>query len=267
MQGFESFYYLTQYKFLLERIKLSNGDIGNSIIYPVNGFGANHDVGMAVEDVWDQGGTQTLMTTAAEIFASSSDALDTDINITLIYLDNLWDLQEVTINFTSGQSQQTFGGSITMIRILSGYISGGTAAVGDIYISETDTLTDGVPDTVTKIHGKIEIEYQETGMALYSIPRNFTGFLFDLQISASFETSEKTQHADLYVREFEKVFRKKWGVHLRGNNKPKDYKFPIKLPPKSDMKITAESESAGGLIEADFTLLVLANGSFKLTPP
>lgn len=257
MRAISGFYWLTNWRGLAEQIKIASGQIGVEILYPVNKFGDNQDVGVSEEDVWTFGGTQTDLTSGAEHFISSSNASDTNVEVTVEGISNTWVLQTAVITFTSGQSQQTLGAGLSWIRINRAWVSGSTPSVGDLYIAESDTLTLGVPDTAAKVRGKLTIINQQTELARYAIPVGYTGFLFDHAVSSGYTSTVKTANTLAKIREFGGVFRKMWGANTTGNTVPKNYLFPLVILEKSEIKYTAISDIAGAKVEVNFTLLVI----------
>lgn len=116
--------------------------------------GRNPDVGTALEDIWNYGGVETLNTTPQAMFISSSNAGDTTQTYRVLGLDADWELFLETVT-VGGQSQVQIG-TISWGKIMRAWqIDAGASPAGDIYIAESDTLTLGVPNTATKVHGMI----------------------------------------------------------------------------------------------------------------
>lgn len=141
-------------------------------------FGHNLDINAAVEEtIWDQGGIYTYLTADTELFLSSTNVLDVDVGLIITGLTA--DYQEKTLIhvFTGGQTQESIG---NWFRIFSVKVISNTAPVGNIYVAESDTLTLGVPNTVTKIHSLVSFDENITHAAMYTIPDNHTGFIVKL---------------------------------------------------------------------------------------
>lgn len=148
-----------------------------------NRIGHNPDVGATAEWLWHLGGTETLLTAGATMYASSTNAADTGMVLYITGLDENWDRQYglVTLN---GQSQveitKVNGSAAQWTRICNTHqVSALPGFVGDVYIAESDTLTLGVPNTATKIHDLVEGTDGENNSekAICTIPRNHTGFI------------------------------------------------------------------------------------------
>lgn len=106
------------------------------------------------ETVWDVGGNYVYLTADTTLYASSSSASDTAVTVLVTGLDdNFIEISRVVT--VAGQSQTALSGD--MFRVHAALVIGSTTPVGDIYIAETDTLTSGVPDTISKVKAKIPL--------------------------------------------------------------------------------------------------------------
>lgn len=206
----------------------------------VQKFGLNLDIdtGTDPEDIWSQGGLYTFLDAAAAMFASSSSASDTAVIVKVQGLDANWNLQEKTVTLT-GQTAVAIDG--TWIRVFRAYVSGTTAAVGDVYIAETDTLTAGVPNTASKIKAKINIAYQQTMMCIYTVPAGFTGWVAAVYFGILAGSAATTKaNFSIDVREFGGIFRSQ-GIFVLNSDAQSSidhhYQKYLKLSPKSDIKL------------------------------
>ena len=155
--------------------------------------GRNNDVGATnSESVWDIGGNYTYLTADTQLYISSTDALDVDVDIIITGLDDNYLQVTRTVN-TNGQSQVAI--SDLMFRVLTVFTAPTSAnhPVGDIYLAETDTLTAGVPNTATKIKALIPLARTSAGvtidsgtdfasdnfshLGLYTVPAGKTAYL------------------------------------------------------------------------------------------
>jgi hypothetical protein len=124
-------------------LEVSKGNVSGT----KSGFiiGINPDVGNTnTETIWDGGGTYVYLTADTQLYASSSSASDTAVNIVVTGLDAnyLEVVRTVTLN---GQTQVALSG--LMFRVHAAVVTGSTSPIGNVYIAETDTLSGGVPDT------------------------------------------------------------------------------------------------------------------------
>ncbi len=152
-------------------------------------FGGNAVVGATEEDIWSYGGEETLMTTAAVCYVSCADntnGVGQEIHVT--GLDENWDRitgHAILNGYTQVPIEDADGNNITFFRIFRAYQSSAAPdPVGDVYIAELDaTIALGVPQDATKVHALIDYTdaAQQTQKAMYTIPRNYVGMIFETQ--------------------------------------------------------------------------------------
>jgi len=130
-------------------------------------FWQNPDVTIwADETLWDQWWLYTYLTSDAQLYASSTDAADTQL-IVVSWLDDTYTEVVRTVTL-SWQSQIAL--SWLMFRVHSVIVFDSTEPAWDVYIAETDSLTWWVPDTASKIKAKIIQWNNFTRMMLYTVP-------------------------------------------------------------------------------------------------
>jgi len=233
-------------------------DYSDVILVDDFGFNPEIDTTSDPEDVWAQGGTYTYLSTAQTLYVSSSDSGD-DQTITIEGLDANWDRQTVTVSL-NGTAQAAISG--TWIRINKAYNSDSTTYAGDVYIAETDTLTSGVPDTASKIKAKMTSTSQQTQLSHYSIPRNYTGYMFhwwgDLLGNSNADVD-----IELQVRLTGSVFRTRDNAGLAGagtSHFQHQFDLPIPYPAKTDLKVVVrETDANGTAVGAGYQLLLIKN--------
>lgn len=145
-------------------------------MFVVDKFGANPDIDTAAaEYIWQQGGTETFMSTAQTLYVSSTNGAD-DQDIYISGLDGNFDVQNATVTL-NGTAQTAVSG--TWLRVHRAYNNEATndPFAGSVYIAESDTTTAGVPDTASKIHAKLLPTAQQTQKAIYTIPNGYTGYV------------------------------------------------------------------------------------------
>lgn len=174
-------------------------------------FGRNQAVGLTEEDLWLYGGEETLLTSAATMYASCTDNTNGVGQVLVVEgLDANWVSQEGRVTLT-GQTQAAItkedGSAATWTRIHRAYqISAAPDPVGDVYIAESDTLTLGVPDTATKVHGLIDFSdaAQQTQKAIYTIPAGHVGLVFGFQCYMNAPTTGAARYVECAI-EFAKL--------------------------------------------------------------
>lgn len=132
-----------------------------------NGFfvGQNNKVGTtSFESVIDQGGHYTYLTANTQLYVSSSDPLDTEIEVLMQGLDDEYNpiVLTATTDGANGQVQVPLS-SATSFRTDTFFVSGNKTPVGELYLAEIDTLSGGVPIDPTKIKAKIPFSTDVNG--------------------------------------------------------------------------------------------------------
>jgi hypothetical protein len=136
-------------------------------------FGRNQDVDpAAAELLWDYGGLEVYLTADTELFLSSDNAGDTNVNVFVWGLDENYAFKIETHLFTSGLSQQSIGNFFRLFRLV--VVAGGDAPLGDIYCAEADTHPLGIPDTPAKVHALMAAGDGVTHKASGTVPAGYT---------------------------------------------------------------------------------------------
>lgn len=166
-------------------VEVASGNVPGTV--DVTQEARNHTIGNAVfETLWDQGGSYTYLTADTQLFASSSSTSDTATMLRVCGLDANFAqvIRTVTLN---GQTQVALSG--LLFRVREAFVINASSLIGDVYIAESDTLTLGVPDTISKIKTKIPLEafdsgdYASTNMShngFFTVPAGFDVFLLNL---------------------------------------------------------------------------------------
>jgi len=140
----------------------------DSVFTPVYITGRNSDVDTGSEDIVDAGGLYTPMSTAAAVHCSRSAVADTTQTLTLTGLDAAG-APQVETKLLEGRTEVVVPGTWSAINSCS--LS--AACAGDVYVYIDDTVTNGVPDTSTKVRAKILIADTVTHMAVYTVPAGY----------------------------------------------------------------------------------------------
>lgn len=228
----------------------------------IDKFGRNSsiDIALAPEDVWTQGNGYTFLSSATTLYISSSDATD-DQEITAGGLGAGFRAitQRKKLN---GQNQVAL--NTDLIRVFRAFNSDSTDLAGNVYIAEQDDLTGGVPDTPEKIKAVIVNGHAQTQMAIYTIPARTTGYMLRwyATINDAAGAASKQAQVSLKIREFGKVFRDRRDVGISSNGGQVDevLTFPLRIPQKSDIKVTVESVGANDSdVSAGFDIILVDN--------
>ena len=226
-------------------------------------FGRNTVVASGAQEViWDQGdAVYTYMASASTLYVSSSDNTD-DETFEVTGLDENWNDKTVEVT-CSGFTFVALTGSWT--RVFRAKNISATTPAGDIYISDdnTDAGGDGIPDTATNIKAKVLQGNNQTNMAIYTVPKGYTGYLISWYASMlrATGTTATACDIDIFRRDFGSVFRSTHpgGIQNTGNGHL-HYIFPfaLSLPEQSDVEVRGQP-TANADISAGFTIHLIKN--------
>jgi len=175
--------------------------------YPLFKFGFNPDIDNSLETIWSEGGLYSYLSAATVLKVSSSSANDTSAGtgartVELFGLDADYDeINEiVTLNGqTAVNTTQSFLRVYRMIVRSAG--TGGTNA-GVIYAG-TGTVTAGVP---ANKYATVAVGDGQSLMALWTVPRGYTAYLFQTNVTAACTTSNKLLTTTIVARPSGEVF-------------------------------------------------------------
>lgn len=138
-------------------------------------FGHNDDLDPAnAAMIWDYGEFQPVeeyLTADTELFMSSSSAADTNVGILIFGMTDDYAYKTELHTHTAGQTQHSVG---NWFRVFEMKVVAGSPAAGDIYFTESDTLTLGVPNTPAKVHAKMHQGTGTTHKAAHTVPAGHT---------------------------------------------------------------------------------------------
>jgi len=236
-------------------LQVSRGQIPGH--YFVHKFGYNSVIGTDTETVWAQGGLYVYPTTASTMYISSSSTADTSAGTgartaTVSGLDANFDEISETVSL-NGQTGVQLNGALNWYRVNRVVVNtagSGGANAGVLYVGTEATPTGGVP--VNK-YATVAIGDNQTLMCLWTVPRGYTAYLHQKDVSAS-SSAGKFAIFSLLARPDGGVFNIKDRVVLANNSTAISYWNPIPFTEKTDVEIRAQADSAGGTITASATL-------------
>jgi len=219
-------------------------------------FGYNSDIDTTTdpEDIWDYGGQYTFGSDSGEtIRVSSNNTGDAD-SFTIQGLDENFLNKSVTLNL-SGQTPVTVG---TFSRVFRAFNAGSTDLNGNVYSYGTGTVTTGTPQSASMIRSMVKPTYQQTQMAIYTVPANYNAYICDITCSApklANQTVAVEMHLD--VREFGKAFRTQLVLGVNDSLYQDVLFAPITIPGKSDVRLRAQQVYASDTpVAASFDLFL-----------
>jgi hypothetical protein len=262
--------------YFLDRLELTQLKLIDGLD-SIDKFGANPALasGTTKQDIWEQGGTYTFSSTDDIVSVSSSNVADTDIliEITGLLADGTEQIGYAKLN---GQNivniydnVNTTGDTISYWRVYrmqnvsgeKGVVSAKDIA-GDVYCYVGTTQTLGVPTNATDIRAKIINGNNQTQMAIYTIPRGKTGFLYrgEVGISLAATFTGGNESVNLQYRSRRNmdngesielgVFKVKKTITLNtyGTSTYQDYRIAKDpIPELTDIIITATNVSEVGM--------------------
>ena len=230
-------------------------------------FGYNPLVVNSLETVWAQGGLYSYLSSASTLYISSS-STDDDVGETgatsakVSGLDANYNEVSVTVDL-NGQAGVQLGDASNWIRVnrievLSAGSGGANAGV--LYVGTEATPSSGVP---TNKYATVAIGDNQTLMALWTVPRGYSAYLYETNVTAACTTSNKLLTCNIVARPQGGVFnvKDKFGIQVDGGSIVQKYNFPLKFTEKTDIEVRAISDSGTGNVEvsAGLDILYIAN--------
>jgi hypothetical protein len=139
-------------------------------------FGQNGTGATDFTDCWDQNTVRTLPTTAVKLGVSSADAKDTAAGdggrtIKIAYLASTYAYAEETLSLNGQTKVETTGLALRVLSAEVLTVGSELDNAGIIYIYDTsDTVTAGVPQTATKIFGRISAGDNVMRIGMFTVP-------------------------------------------------------------------------------------------------
>jgi hypothetical protein len=219
--------------------------------YIKHAFGYNASVGTSVEDVCETSSVINLPATAVamEVIGGANDVIGgTGINkVRIAGLDGNFVKQTevVTMNGAAAVAlTKTFIRVNSFVSVLTGTLNGAHANV----------LLRGSGAGVT--YSQISLGYNSSAQCLFTIPANYKGFLLGWSGSVAAKDARVIlrMKRDRYSGSLTTVFHTYDIMVGTSGGIQKAFQLPITLPPKCDVKISAQALLAGAEAAANFEL-------------
>lgn len=222
----------------------------------INKFGRNADVDATQEDIWDGGGTYSWPTTASitHVRSAVDSAATRGMTLEVQGLDANWDLvvQNATLNAVDSTTEVVL--TTPLIRCFR---------IKNTSDTDNDQAIQAGPTGFGTINAQITIGYNQTLMALYTIPNGFTGFVVSVWGNDNRVVTTGAADITFWARSFGGVFRvqRTVGAQISGNTGFQHYFTPYaKYSSKTDLKMTGIGTSGTNHdISAGFDLILLEN--------
>lgn len=211
-------------------------------------FGFNNDIDDQLETIWAQGGLYGYLTNPSTLYISSSSAAD-DVagtgarTVTVNGLDTNYDEISVTVDM-DGQNGVQLGDASNWTRVFRVIVdtagSGGENA-GVLYVGTESSPTSGVP---TNKYATVLVGDNQTTMALWTVPRGYTAYLLQTDVTVATTQSNKYATVSLAARPPGGVFNLKDRFVKSQSSVHQEYLVPIKFLEKTDIEYRAIGDSA-----------------------
>jgi len=229
-------------------------------------FGFNADVDDALETVWSKGGLYAYLSSATALYISSSSTNDTVAGtgartVKVSGLDSDYDEVSVTVNM-NGQSGVSLGTFTRVNRIEVLTAGSGGANAGNLHVGSEASPTVGIPATT---YAYVTAGDNQTLMALWTVPRNYTAYVTQTDITVATTQNNKYCTVSLVSRPFGGVFNVKDRFVKAESSVNQVYNFPLKFEEKTDIEFRAIGDSAGAdiAISAGIDILYILNDLYK----
>ena len=241
-----------------EELNIARGLVrGASVIHK---FGRNPSVGGAPENIIQQGGTYTYLTSPSTVYVTSSSGNDAaaGTGARTVRIEGL-DVNYNTISETL--TVEGAGGTAEFLRVFRAFVaSAGSVGtnVGNISVTTEAGGSGTLLTTIGTIGTGTTFGLGQTMMAQYTIPAHCTGYLTNWNIGVGNYNDSVT--ATLYTREIGNglVFRTRDVMDVTGGFHQRIYNVPFSLPEKTDIEVKAIA-STGSVISSSFDIIVIEN--------
>jgi len=223
----------------------------------VHKFGHNTDIDSSYETLWSAGGNYSYLSSATTLKISSADANDDDGDtgartVLIQGLDTNYNEIEETVTLDGQTAINTSNEYLRVYRMIVQTAGSSNHNEGIVYAG-TGTVTSGVP---ANIYAEIPAEYNQTMMAVYTIPADKTGYMTTFYASPDSQASFQTQ---LLFGNSDGIMRVRNQLHAYQTQAMFDYRPYLKIDEKTDVELrcavgTANTEFGGG-----FSIILIDN--------
>ena len=218
-------------------LAIQRGNIPN--FAGIQKFGYNTAVGTVFETIWENGSLYSYPTSSTTAVATSTSTDDNDSLVHIYGLDSDWDLADEVISVGGSASTTSF------IRVFRSVLT--NANTGIVNVGKITTTVNSLPVSI------IDVGYGQSLQAIYTIPRNYRGYLMSIDVGTS---KQKEVEAKFMQRPLNgNTFQTKSLITSFGTPFRKDYLVPEILSEKSDLEIRAKADATTS-ISAGFQLIL-----------
>lgn len=225
-------------------------------------FGFNSDIDDSLETVWAEGGLYSYLSAASVLKISSSSTDDASAGtgartITISGLDANYDEISESITLNGQTAVNTTQSFLRVFRLIVDTAGTGGQNAGVIYAG-TGTVTSGVP---ANKYGTIAVGDNQTLMCFWTVPRGYTAYLYQVDISMNTEVANKFGTVSIVARPEGGVFNVKDKFALSQDIIHQEFKHPIKFAEKTDLEVRAiaSSSNANLAVSAGLDIVYIQN--------
>ena len=243
-------------------LEIAKGDVvGHEHIHK---FGANKDIDIGTEDIWEHGGSVGYLTSASILNVASTDVDDTSAGngmrtMVVEGLDENWEELSETVTM-NGQTIVTTVNSYIRINRMYGVTFGDTDSnEGSVHIF-TGTETLGEPDDLSLVYSQISNLQGQTLQAFYTVPANKTGYLLGGWMST--DAAAKPVEGHLFARRDADIATSGWRIQAdfkTGDFFHREFQVPIPVDAKTDLRVDGKADANNTYVSAGFDIILVDN--------
>lgn len=225
-------------------------------------FGFNPDIDDSLETVWSEGGLYSYLSAATVLKVSSSSANDTSAGtgartVEISGLDGDYNEISETVTLNGQTAVNTTQSFLRVFRMIVKTAGTGAQNAGVIYAG-TGTVTSGVP---ANKYGAIAAGDNQTLMALWTVPANYTAYLLQTDVTVATTQNNKYATVHLVARPDGEVFQVKDKFVKAQSSHHQQYDIPLKFEAKTDIEVRAIGDSAAAdiAISAGLDIIYIKN--------
>jgi hypothetical protein len=223
----------------------------------INKFGYNPSIGSgAFETIWETGNNYPYQSTAVTVDVVSDNGNDVHTTgsgartLRIQGLDGNYDFAEQTVNLNGTSTVTT---TQTFLRVFRMSVeTAGSSGNNEGTITATYTGGSDVAATISEGNG-------QTLMALYTIPRNYTGYLLSMNISSGKDQEMEFKFIQRINEGSNGAFQTKQFLDVRGGQTTVIFNAINVIPEKSDIYVSGKASSTSSA-SASFDLLLVQDG-------
>lgn len=254
IQEFTSNECLNQLLFVNDLYVSSDRIQGHSVIHK---YGQNLSVETNYETIWSAGATYSYLTSATVLKISSSDANDDDGDagartVLVQGLNSDYSEIEEVVTLNGQTAVNTTKEYLRVFRMVVQSAGSSNHNEGIIYAG-TGTVSSGVP---ANIYAEIPAEYNQTMMAVYTIPANKTGYMTMFYAQPDDNKGFQTQ---LLCGDESGIFKIKNQLHAFQSQANFNYRPYLKIKEKQDLEIRAKIDQGTAEFGGGFSLILIDN--------